>query len=156
MKITHAVKTMVSAYLMTKAHAEVVRKKIDKINREILEECPIYADKHGDEDRRQILESKHLYLCSDKALLEDFYEESHKRYTEAGFDVKPGYSPALIAENMLVNIEHQLIEAASKMFPGITVNKLLCAGLETYHKYIDLLCKAVINSPGFTKPKLKV
>jgi len=153
--ITPTIKSCVNSYLIAKVFAETMREKVNKVHREILTERPIYADK---DDGRQIFESKYLYLCSDENLCEDFFREANIRLRKAG--LKPPkmgdeFCPALVAERLLTEAEHALIEATREIFRDVTVYKLLCHGLDSFHKYIDLWCKVVINLPDYKPPKLR-
>lgn len=49
-----------------------------------------------------------------------------------------GCCPALVAENLQRQCERNLIESAHEFF-GVTLNNLICAGLDKYDKYIELL-----------------
>lgn len=150
--ITPEVKSYVNAYLMARAYAETMRAKVDAIHRDILTECPIYADVHG--HTQQIFKSGDLYLCSNDALCRDFYDESNKRLRAAKLkpdDMPVDHCPALVAEHLQVKCEWALIEAAGRPF-GITNDKLLCNGLKTRQEFIDLVCKMVVKLPGYKNP----
>ncbi len=151
--LTPEIRSCVNAYLMARAYAETMREKVDAIHREILTECPIYADKH---EGRQIFKSGDLYLCTNDALCQDFYEEADKRLRAA--KLKPDnmpvdHCPALVAEHLQVKTEWLLIGAAGEPF-GITNDKLLCTpnGLENRQKFIDLVVSLIVNQPDFKNP----
>ncbi len=152
--LTPEVKSCVNAYLMERAYAETMRDKVDKIHRDILTQCPIYADVHG--HSQQIFESKDLYLCGNDALCQDFYEEADKRLRAAKLkpdDMPASHCPALVAEHLQVKCEWMLIDAAGKPF-GITADNIMCSkdGLGNRQKFIDLVVGLVVNAPGFKNP----
>ena len=143
----------VQAYLMQRAMAETMRAKVDAIHREILEECPVYADKRDGGD--QILRSRDLYLCSDEALCEDFYAESDHLLKKAG--IKPetmprDHCPALVEEHNLTKVEWVLLNDIAGPHFGVDNDRLLCAGLEKRQQFLDLIVGAVVNSPKFENP----
>jgi hypothetical protein len=152
--ITPEVKSYVNAYLMARAFAETMRAKVDAIHREILTQCPIYADVHG--HTQQIFESKDLYLCSNDALCQEFYEEADKRLRSAKLkpdDMPVTHCPALVAEYLQTKCEWALIETAGKPF-GITNNGLLASkdGLKNRQQFIDLTVRLIVSTPGFKNP----
>lgn len=133
--------------------------KVDAIHLQILTECPIYSDRIDCrgfvEEPRQILKSSDLYLCSNEALCRDFYAEANKRLRESGLkkDMPDSHCPALVAENLQMQLEHKLVEASGRDM-GVTVNTLLCArhGLENLRKWLDLVIGLVVNAPDFKNP----
>jgi len=152
---TYEVKSLVDAYLHAKAYAEIMRKEVDIIHKEILTECPIYADRR--EGNRQLFESKEMYLCSDENLIQDFYAEANKRLLLAKLkpdDMEKDHCPALVAEHLRIKTEWALIAESGKPF-GITNNKLLCTknGLETRQGFIDLIVGMVVNCTDQYKKK---
>lgn len=148
------VKSSVSAYLMARAYAETMREKVDEVHREILEECPIYTDM---DERTQIFKSGDLYLSNDEEACKDFYAESNKRLRACNLKpdtMEDDYCPALVAEALQVDLERRVIEAGARMIgePKDMPNRLLFLGLEKYNEFTDLVCRMVVNSPGFKNP----
>lgn len=153
--VTHEVKALVSAYLLARAYAELTRERVNTIYREILTQCPVYADRTGD----QIFSPDKLYLCSDDALVRDARDEANKRERASGIkpaDMPDDYCPALVAESLLSDVESCLIDASGAAF-GITNKKVLCArdGLAKRQKWIDLVVGLVVRQPDFRGPKLR-
>jgi len=156
---TPELKSAVNAYLMSRAYAETMRDKVNAIYKDILTQCPVYADLRTPEGKQigqgeQILDPEHLYLCSDDALVQDAWAEADKRERAAG--IKPDsmqdeYCPALVAENLQRETERLLIEVSGKPF-GMDNHKLLCAGLEKRQQWIDLVCQFVVSQPDFKNP----
>jgi len=154
--ITPAMKASVRAYLMSRVYAETMREAVDEIHHEILIECPIYGDKHT--GRRgpggeQILKSSDLYLCSDDDLCQEFYDEADYRLRKEGLkpsDMLKDHCPALVAEHLQMDAEHLVIESTAEMLGEEDfLPKVLCAGMDKYHKFIDLVTKMIVNMPGF-------
>jgi len=159
--VTQDVKSSVNAYLMARAYAETMRSAIDKIQRGVLEECPLTNGlevKHGKSERR-ITDPEHAYLETREDHIQDYYAECDKREREAGLKPKEmefDYCPALVAEHLQVKSEWLLIESAAEMLgedkPEDFNNKLLCHGLESRKKFIDLVVGLVLNLPDFENP----
>lgn len=160
--ITQDVKTSVKTYLITRAHAETMRDAVDKVEREILKECPLTNGldiKHG-RPIMAIVNPKDTYRCTDEDMLQDYYEETGKRLREAGLKpaaMEKDYCPALVAEDIQRTTERLILDSAAEMmgmeFDGKELNhRLLCAGLEKHQKFIDLIVGLVINLPDFKNP----
>ena len=157
--LTPGVKSAVRAYLMARAYAETMREKVDEVYREILTECPVYADQFGHTE--QILNSKDLYLCSDDTLCQDAFEIANHRLRAVGLkpdNMPDSHCPALVAENIQMEAEQLVIDNMAEALgqegkkPGDFRHRLICSGLDKYHQFIDLACKLVINAPGFEPP----
>ena len=153
--ITPGMKSSVKAYLLSRAYAETIRDAVDKIERKILEECPLTNDleiKHG-KPAREITEPKYVYLCDNDDLLQDYYDTVDFELRKAGLkpdDMKKDYCPALVAEHLQVKAEHLVIETTAEMLgEKDLIHKLLCHGMDTYRQFIDLVTKMIVNMPGF-------
>jgi len=156
--INHEVKRCVSAYLLAQAHAKVLRETVDKVHYDILTQCPIYADKLAARGgvAPQILDHNKLYLCTNKFLLQDFYDEADHRLKK--LHIKPDnmahdFCPALVAEELQTQAENLLIESAGEPL-GITNEKLLrCRdGLARRQEFIDLVTGLIIRQTDFKNP----
>ena len=158
--ITPGVKSSVNAYLMARARAEVMTEKVDAVYEDILTETPLYADleMRGHDEPFQILKPKDMYLSTDEDFCAEVYAEANKRLREMGLkpdDMPDGHCPALVAQNLQRDCEWLIIDNAAEMlgYDGKELHhKLLCAGLEKYHQFIDLVCKLVVNLPDFENP----
>ena len=148
-KIPTELLSITKAYLMAEARAQTIRLDVDRIHREILTECPIYIDKLTRSDRQgeQILQSKDLYLSTDKALCNDFYAEAHKRCIAAGYkeieDKEIGYCPALMAEDLSRVLQRQLVKIAIDSLNIPIEFDSLRYRLEHYKKFTDLILRLV-------------
>ena len=154
--ITPAMRSSVKAYLLSRAYAKTMRAAVDKVHREILTECPIYRDKHT--GRRgpggaQIFKSSDLYLCSNDNICQDFYNEADYRLRKAGLkpdDMLKDYCPALVAEHLQMDAEHLVIESTAEMLGEEDfLHRLLCNGMDKYHKFINLVTGMIVNMPNF-------
>jgi len=163
-KITQAVKSAVNAYFLARINAEVHRERVDAIQRRLLNETGYYVSKdHGRyaDAHERITEPKNTWLMSDDDS-HDYLSDLRDELEKAGYKIdaplgEPYWSyfcPALTAESLQRDTEHLLIDSAAEMLgeKDDFRHKLLCAGLEKYHKFVDLVCKLVVNSPGFKNP----
>lgn len=151
--LTHELIQAVNNYLLAKSYAEVMRQRVDAVHREILTECPIYADR---DEGQQILNSRDLYLCSNEALCADFFAEADHRLCKMGIkpaDMPTEHCPALVAENLECKAKNFLADVSGRPF-GVTAHKLLCAGLGKYDEWIKLACMFVVSQPDYKEPKL--
>ena len=147
----------VNTFLLAKVYAEAERAIIDKMQRDILNGSvftvrPEFARRNGGE---RILDPNIAYLMSDEQF-ETYHAECQRRIIAMGYDVPKDHCPALIAERMLTEAEHLVIDESSAL-TGLKdgVHALLCNGMDAYHKYIDLCVKMIVNMPGYVAPKLK-
>jgi len=152
--LTKENKSLVNAYLMARAFSETMTEKVEEIQKEILEECPIFENTYG--RSAKIVNFDKLYMHEGDVT--DLYNESDIRTRAAGLkpaDMEKDYCPALVAKSLLSDIENKLIEASGRPFK-VTNNGLLCSGngkgLENRQKWIDLIVKMVVNAPGFKNP----
>lgn len=163
MKITQSVKSAVNAYLMARTLAECEKEKIDGMARKILESATYYTDINitREPKSKRITEPEKAWLMENEKHHE--YLISLRKATEkAGYKIKPipgepEYSylcPALTAESTQRDAEHLLIDATAEMLGESKDfrHNLICAGLEKYYHFIDLIVKAVVNMPGFKNP----
>jgi len=159
--ITPAVKSAVNAYLMARTYAETMREAVDKIQRAVLQEYPMdvaqeWVDK-GMEKEGAITEPKHTYLASDVDA-KRYFAECNQRTRKAGLkpDSMPDeYCPALVAESLLCDTEQLLARCGAEMMGhdgDEFLHKLLCAGMEKYHTFTDLITGLVVNLPDFKSP----
>ena len=158
-KITQDVKSAVNAYLLARTFAELQRERVDIVVKEILTTANYYADpKHKTRGRKQktITDPKDTWLLSEAEHV-DFLLDLKAALQKAGYTIKTheeehSYNcPALTAEYLQTKTEWLVVDSAAEM---LGENKdfrstLLCAGLNKYHKFIDLVVGLVVNSPGF-------
>ena len=63
------------------------------------------------EEGNVILKAGDLYLCKDDEGCDAFYKACDVAHKENGFDMEPGFCPALVAENAVFPAERNLIES---------------------------------------------
>jgi hypothetical protein len=152
--ITPAIKSAVNAVLMARVFAQVEREKMDAVDREILK-CEYLTDKKWEPHMpvHRITDPKELHFM-DEDDWKDYYAERQKRIDAMGYKLPVGHCPALVAESMQTKAEHVLVECAEELFPGVTVNKILCSpkGLDRLKEYLDLLIKLVVSLPDYRNP----
>jgi len=148
-----------NAVLMATAYARVMREKVDAVYLEVLNECPLYADRYPPEDGSppaKIVSPNRLYLSKDDAAVAETIREAQARLRERGVakpDLPEGHCPALLAENVQMTAEHILIQCAAEWFDvPMTPDEFLdriTDDMDRYHALIDLLLKLYVNSPQF-------
>ena len=149
--ITPAIKSSVNAVLMAKAFAQIEREKIDAMDRDILlSDIYLSAPSPQNQEKARITKPQDSWLLCD-ADAKTYYAVRDFRIKQMGYDLKPGHCPALIAESVLSDARHLLVEVAKPVF-GVDLHDLLRAGMDKYYQYIDLLCKLVVNAPDFENP----
>lgn len=139
--------------LMAQAYRETVEEIVKPQQKEVLQKHQFkIADEWTDKGREPgiLTNPNHLELISD----EDFkiYEkEMHEFYLNEGFNVKYGYCPLLMAEN----IERDAIKAMIDVFEpytGISHFGLLCAGLDKFNYFVNITLR--FFAPYVDKEKL--
>ena len=170
--ITPAVKSAVNAYLLARTHAEVQRNVIDGIKAELLREACYYTDdkyiNRGRTESIRITDPKDDWMLRTDEF-HDYLANLRHELENRGYEIKTGpddveywsyYCPALVAENLQRTAENILIDCAAEMM-GIDDckdfrYKLVCAGLDKYRQFIDLVVGLVVNLPDFRNPLMKV
>lgn len=139
----------VHALLLAQVHAKVEQERMDKIDRELIEEMrPV--DQYSGEP---ITDPRKLWHMDD-ATAAEFYKARHILVLKAGYKPKSeGECPALVAEGIVRLAQRTLIEGAQP-FMGVSPDDLLCAGLEKYRRYVELIVGLVVNHPTFKPPRL--
>jgi hypothetical protein len=162
--VTPAVKSAVNAYLMARTHAELLREKVDKIEREILESGSYFSGPllAGHAMTKRITEPSESYLLKESDAT-DYLLDVKAALIKAGYKIEtcPGepehyyFCPALTAESLQTTTEHLIIESGAEMLGENAkdfANRLLCAGMDKYKQFIDLCVKLVVNLPDFKNP----
>jgi hypothetical protein len=161
-----AVKRAVEAVLLARCAAEVARKQVDDLKRAELGKV-VYLERVDEDEpqaeRKRIVDPNQDWLMSEQDFA-DYCAELNLREREAG--IKPAsmpdsHCPALVAETLLSDAHHLLIDCAAEMlklpFDGKELrHRLLCSGMENYKQFIELLCGLVVNLPDFKRPALRV
>ena len=152
-EIVHKLNPCVNALLLAKTHASMQREAMRKIDLELIDWlAPVYGNIHSGKVGKPITDPKHLWMMGDEEAA-NYYAERDKAIRKAGYDVKPGYCPALIAEEVERIAARTLIEASEEFF-GTSADDLICSGIANYNKFVDLLIGLVVNHPNYRKPKI--
>jgi hypothetical protein len=154
--LTPAIFTAARAVLLAQTLAEYEREEADKRYNALLgpggELEGLLLDKRTGEI---ITHHKDVWRTDlDDQLYQSWRTRCDELNREAGHDIPPDYCPALMAEETLRQAHHVLIEAYAEIIPGVSVDGLLLAGLDTYKRFIDLAMKAAINHPDFEPPTI--
>ena len=164
-EVPQEMKSAVNAYMMARAYAETMRERVDVIQRRLLADTAYFADPEMAERRRvdeRVTDPKLTFLMKDDEF-HDYLIDLKAELKKDGLTVKeypgdPEYSygcPALIAEDLQMTTERLVIDTGAAFMGedgGEFHYKLLCAGMDKYHAFIDLVCKLVVNLPGFKNP----
>ena len=151
--ITEDIKNSVNLVLNAKAYYELTKEKMDSLYTPILfnkDSSPrfrISSEFKAIEDAEFVTEIKDTYLMGDEDAAV-YYLECETAVKESGYKVPKGHCPALVAECLLNDAKHALI-AAFEDLTGLNLQDLLCAGLDKYNKYIELLIGLVSSLPSF-------
>ena len=150
----------VNAYFMARTYAEVMRERVDEVQRAVLAERPLDMDpkwiEKGREDEK-ITEPSLTYLATD-AHFKDYLAECNHRERKLGIkpkDMPDEHCPALVAEHLQTQTEWLLLECG---WAAIDVDgshdgwKLLYG--DKRKTFIDLLCGLVVNHPKYKEIKI--
>lgn len=147
----------VNAVLLATAVAEVEREACDKIHRRLLAEAE-YTGLHKTCSNKagvpfRVTEPKDDWLMDEESSAR-YYAALDAAYAEAGYELEPGFCPALIAGHALIKAENAMIVAAGKWFPEFVDDGCPRVWGENRTKLIKLLIGLVVNFPGYKTPKL--
>jgi hypothetical protein len=152
--VVKALTEAVNLLLVTMAHAECLRERVDAIDRAVLAEHTYTNEYEGN----RITEPKESWqMGDDDAAL--YHPRRDAAIRAAGFDPPEGYCPALMAESAQTEAENALVKASEPFF-GVTNDQLLShfangkTGLDHRREFIDLLIGLVVNFPGYESPNL--
>lgn len=126
--------------------AEVTRKKVDAYIKPIFDQFEFYVSEEFDgrpgNAGERILTPRDLYLTDlNTPTVAEFYAACDAEHKRQGFDdLEPGFCPALIAENLLIEAQNALMEAANPLF-GLAQNPYMP---EDREKYLKLLLGACL------------
>jgi hypothetical protein len=148
----------VNAVLIATAIAETEREACDKIHRRLLAE----SEYNGTRSSRaipggapfRVTEPKDDWLMDEESSAR-YYAALDAAYAAAGYELEPGYCPALIAGHALIKAENAMIVAAGKWFPAFVDEGCPRVWGENRDNLVKLLIGLVVNFPGYKAPKLK-
>lgn len=154
-KLTETQVNAVKALVQAKAFHELMKERTAPIHAELLAVWKPITE--GDSERRPggepITDWARLYRTDD-ATFTSMMADRESLLAKAGISAsKPGNCPLLEAEHLVRLAEHGVILAFSEFCGGkpITVNGLLCLGLEKYDRFVELCCQLVASHPVHSK-----
>lgn len=122
---------LMAAVLAGREHAEKVREHVDSYTEPLFATFS-FTDTYTGEP---VTRSKDLFMSDDDEGCEAFYAACDKAHKAHGFELEPGYCPALMAENAVIDAERALLEAAAVHY-GIDFDNIY--NLELRAKALDL------------------
>jgi hypothetical protein len=133
------------AVLMARVHADMERTRVDAYIRPIFDSYtfpvnPEWAERYGE----TVKTPKDLYL-SDPAvedLVTNYFEDCDAAHRAHGFTGPKGHCPALIAEHLVIQAEHQFMLLAQPLF-GLDPVDLYG---DNRKKYLELLIGACLKA----------
>ena len=161
--ITDDLKASVRAWLLAKAHSDLMTQEVSQIaHRVLITDIELYNDqdvKHERAERKRITDKNDTWLTLDETEFKRYIKVMDNETRKAGLkpdDMPLEHCPALVAEHQLIECNWLVLDCAQKMLgiKGDFKNDLLCLGLEKYHGFIDLCVGLVVNLPDFEKPEL--
>jgi hypothetical protein len=140
MKLSYECESAARAYVLAKAHEATVRSVVEPIQAEIIR---IY--KPMSKKLEPIPEYRFLYQASDEVAHEIYGEverELRELHPAIMADVKPGYCPLLMAEQLTRDCKKLIVETFTQL-PGlnghkITWERLVCAGIGHLDQFVEL------------------
>ena len=127
--ITPELKESVKTVLTARAYTETIRPKIEDIKQSILNGTVYMISEHWtnhpsgrNTPMERIISAKNAYLMNDEDAA-NYYGACHQGYINAGFDVKEGYCPLLIAEDMERQALRYMVAASEYIAIGAGMDK---------------------------------
>lgn len=158
--VTRELIDLVTEYLARRVIAEVTRKEVDAVQREVLQNLVVMSTAREHPHGRSILAERITdpnltYQCQDDTAMAQYYQEVDSKLRAANLkpsSMEEDYCPALVAERNQVEAEWAILDEAAKMLDACTGknelnNALLCQkdGLAQRQKFIDLTVGLVVN-----------
>lgn len=147
--MSKALNSAVNAYLMARTLFEVEKKKMDKLDAELTSEMVLTNRYTGE----RITNHELNWQMTDEQA-RPYYDERNRRLKAMGYDLPADYCPACMAEHTMIKAKRLVLEVASEYMPKLDPQGLLCAGMETYNKAVELCVGLCVNHPNYRKPKL--
>ena len=103
--------------LAARINAEETRRKVDAYIRPIFDkyEFTVTLDKRLSNYGQPITNMRDVYLSSDDDKFAKYVLECHEANKAHGYDVQPGYCPALMAENAVALAETELVKSGAEL-----------------------------------------
>lgn len=157
--VTQELIDLVTEYLARRVIAEVTRKEVGVVQRDVLQNLVVMSTAREHPHGRSILAERITdpsltYLCRDDEAMVKYYQEVDSRLRVA--NLKPSsmgldYCPALVAEDNQRKAEWAILEEAAKMLDthtgtGKLNTALLCfGGMAKRQEFLDLTVGLVLS-----------
>lgn len=113
-KISTSLIEAVRLYIVAQAIAQVKREQMDKIYDELLEQIPLFNDRHPRiADGKRITKNKDMYLSKDDDACMAIYQRAHLLAVERKIkptDMPELHCPALVAEHLQAQAENHMLD----------------------------------------------
>lgn len=120
---------LIALVLAAREAASVLHEQVDAYTIPLLATFDLKDDKG-----KTITDPTDLYLCDDDTGCTAFYAACDQAHKENGFELEPGYCPALVVKHEVVSVERALLKAAGDHyginFAGIHNLKLRTEALD--------------------------
>ncbi len=91
-----------------------------------------------DDMGHRVLDHKHMYRIEDEAVTASIFAQFDEIRKANGYDLAPGYCPALIAQSKTMEAFKVMVETLEPLI-GISYRALICAGESSRTKYVSLV-----------------
>ncbi len=138
----------VNAVLLTRAHAIAERERVDVIQSRILSEGD-----YRDDDGNRITDPRKAWHITDEQF-KDYVALVREADIGRRRDLPFGHCPALIAADLAMQAENNLMVGAGKWFPEFLDDGNPRVYGNDRKELIDLLIGLVVSYPGYQKPRI--
>ena len=108
---------LVAKVLAARLVAEATREAVDAYIEPLFATYEFYADQLPCDSGRKLTSSRDLWLSKDDEQAAKFYAACDAAHAAHGWELPgPGYCPALMAENEVIEAENELLKAAAEHF----------------------------------------
>lgn len=147
-RVAAAMTPLVNAYLLALAVAQVERKRMDRLDTELLGEFKLHNQYTG-----QLITKPNEAWMVDMKEAEPYHAERNRSIRAMGYrSVPDGYCPALVAENRVIKCETAMLQEIGRVAQSLVA----FAGGHVYgalrKNAIDLIVKLVVYAPGYEPP----
>ena len=155
-QVSLACETAVNAVLLARVYAETKRAQVDAVKREVLAagQYMVAPDQRRDDAPERIADPMFDWLMTtvDFAAYCITCDKIERERGIKPADMPVEHCPALVAEDVQRKAQHVLLECAGEAMGQPKFAELVTRSLDGYEKAIDLLCRMVVNRPGYKNP----
>ena len=107
----------------------------------------LHARDHGRTgDNGRITDPENLFLCDDRETLTAFYAACDAAHKQAGYNLKPGFCPILVAQNLHRKAEYALLEYMDSKL-GTEFKDCWGPNGEHKKKILDIMMSMALQNP---------